>query len=294
MRCGLGISWSRGYTAPPFSPVGDRCLGLVASPPAAAGPMFHIGFHQFKSDRRIRMFARVIGFIVVLGFCASSYVHADEQAADGPWFGNVKLGYLATSGNTENSNLNTSFQLGYGKGQWVHTLDAFAINASESNVTTAEAYELGWKSELKLSESDFLFGRLNWRKDRFSGYPKQFSQSLGYGRRLIDTGPHSLNAEIGGGARQAERADGVTENDFIVRGGLDYRWQFSETAAFSQGLVIESGKNNTYLESISAVKARLIGNLALVASYTAKNNSDVLPGTEKTDTYSALSLEYQF
>jgi putative salt-induced outer membrane protein YdiY len=34
--------------------------------------------------------------------------------------------------------------------------------------------------------------------------------------------------------------------------------------------------------------------LALVASYTVKHNTEVLPLTEKTDTYTALSLEYVF
>jgi putative salt-induced outer membrane protein len=240
------------------------------------------------------MLARTVWIVAGLALCNGTVAQTAESEEGGPWFGNVKLGYLATSGNTENSNLNTGFQLGYGAGKWVHTFDAFAINATESNVTTAEAYEFGWKSERSLTEKDFLFGRLNWRKDRFSGYPEQFSQSVGYGRRLIDAASHALNAEIGVGARQAERADGVTENDMILRAGLDYKWQFSETAAFTQDLVVESGEENTYLESVTAITARLIGDLALVASYTVKNNSDVLPGTEKTDTYSAVSLEYQF
>ena len=45
---------------------------------------------------------------------------------------------------------------------------------------------------------------------------------------------------------------------------------------------------------MTAIKATLIGDLALVASYTIKNNSEVPAGTEETDTYSALSLEYAF
>ena len=64
--------------------------------------------------------------------------------------------------------------------------------------------------------------------------------------------------------------------------------------AFTQDLLAESGSENTYLESKTALSAKLVGNLALVASYTIKNNSDVPLGTEKTDTYTALSLEYGF
>ena len=87
---------------------------------------------------------------------------------------------------------------------------------------------------------------------------------------------------------------GITENEAIFRGGAYYKWLFSETAEFRQDLTTEAGSSNTYLESVSAISAKLLGNLALVASYTIKNNSDVPALTEKTDTYTALSLEYLF
>ena len=46
--------------------------------------------------------------------------------------------------------------------------------------------------------------------------------------------------------------------------------------------------------SVTSITARLIGALNLVASYTIRNNSDVPVGTEKTDTRTAISLEYAF
>lgn len=232
------------------------------------------------------------GLIMMLAIALPA--HAQDTDDDGPWSGKATLGYLATSGNTENSNLNTGFELGYVPGKWAHLLSARAIYAAENNVTTTEAYELAFKTERSISEQDFLFGRLAWRKDRFSSYETQFSQTVGYGRRLINRDAHKLNAEIGVGSRQSDLVDGTSENEFIVRGGLDYRWILNDTAEFTQVLSVESGDTNTYSESITALKASLLGELALVASYTIKNNSDVVPGTEKTDTYTALSLEYAF
>ena len=218
----------------------------------------------------------------------------DVAAEDGPWAGKAALGYLATSGNSESSSLNSQFELGYTSGKWEHLADATAINAQESEQTTAEAYKLGLKSEYSFSEHNFLYGRMVWRKDLFSAYDQQFSQTVGYGRRLLDTTSHQLSADIGVGARQSELRDGTTENDLIARGGINYRWIITETASFSQDLTIESGDVNTYMESVSAITATLVGNLALVASYTIKNNSEVPAGTESTDTYTALSIEYAF
>jgi len=217
-----------------------------------------------------------------------------QDELESPWAGKATLGYLATSGNTDNSTLNTGFEVGYKSGEWAHLLNAAAINASESEITTAEAYDLGWKSERNLSDKDFLFGRVSWRKDRFGGYDTQLSETIGYGRRLVDTDKHKLNAEIGAGARQSKLQDGTKEDETIFRGGMYYKWLFSETAEFRQDLTVEGGDKNTYTESVTAISAKLLGELALVASYTIKNNSDVPLLTEKTDTYTALSLEYAF
>lgn len=219
---------------------------------------------------------------------------AAQEEEEGPWAGTTKLGYLATSGNTDNSTLNAALTVSYSVDDWKHSFAAAAISSAEDNATTAESYEASWKSERDLTEKSFLFGKLHWRKDRFSGYATQFSQTVGYGRRFIDSDVHKLNGEIGIGARQSELIDGTKENESILRGSLDYKWQLSKTAAFTQVLTIESGQANTYTESVTAVSAQLVGNLALVASYTIKNNSDVLPLIEKTDTYTAISLEYTF
>jgi putative salt-induced outer membrane protein len=236
----------------------------------------------------------VVAFALMI---LAPFVAAQEEEETSPWAGKATLGYLATSGNTDNSTLNSSFEISYTSGDWKHLFGARAINSTEDETTTAEAYEANWKSERSLSEHNYLFGQLDWRKDRFSGYDTQFSQTVGYGRRLIDKEKHKLNAEIGAGARQSDLADGTDESETIIRGALGYLWQISETAAFTQDFKVESGGENTYSESKTALSAQLVGNLALVASYTIKHNSDVpvaLPPIEKTDTYTALSLEYAF
>ena len=238
------------------------------------------------------MSLRSVVFVASLTLAAS--VFAAEEEDNDPLEGNVKFGYLATTGNTETSSLNTSFEAKYIAGTWHHEATASAINASENKVTTAEAYEAGWKSGWDFTDRDFVFGRLNWRKDRFGGFDTQFSQTVGYGRHIIDTDVHTLDGELGFGARQSEDQLGATQNETIATGALKYKWQFSDTSDFSQSFRVEVGGDNTFSESVTAVTARLIGALNLVASYTIRNNSDVPVGTEKTDTRTAVSLEYAF
>lgn len=219
---------------------------------------------------------------------------AQGAAPEGPWSGALSLGYLSTSGNTETTSYSTKFGIGYESGDWIHTFNAAANGAAESDETTAESYKAGWKTEYSLNEKDFLFGTVDWRKDRFSGVDQQLSEALGYGRHLIDTPSHQLSAGLGVGHRSADLADGTSESGIVGRGNIDYEWIFSETAGFNQAIVVESGSDNTYMESVSALRARLLGDFALVLSYTIKRNTDVPVGSEKTDTISAVSIEYAF
>lgn len=241
------------------------------------------------------MYWRLPIALCLIVFAAPLFAHEEEPEEDtGPWSGNVKLGYLATSGNTESQSMNAGFEVLYTSGLWEHGAAGAAINSTESNVTTAEAYDLGWRSARNISDNDFLYGRLDWRKDRFASIIEQFSQSVGYGRRLIDKEKHTLNGEVGIGARQSELADGTDESDTILTGRLGYRWKISDNASFGQGLLIEAGDSNTFTESVTEVRANIVNKLALVLSYTVRHNSDVLPGAESTDTRTAISLEYGF
>jgi putative salt-induced outer membrane protein YdiY len=65
---------------------------------------------------------------------------------EGPWEGTASLGFLSTSGNTDTTSYNTAFEISYAKDKWTHTFDAAANGADESDTTTAEAYQAGWKT----------------------------------------------------------------------------------------------------------------------------------------------------
>lgn len=232
-------------------------------------------------------------FSAALILCAGVTL-AQTEEPEGPWSGSLSLGYLSTSGNTDTTSYNTAFGVGYASGAWKHAFNAQAVGSEESSETTAEAYQAGWQTDYNFTEFDFIFGTVDWRKDRFSGVDQQVTESIGYGRRLIDSPNHLLSVGVGVGHRSADLADGTSESGVIGRASVDYNWIFSETSGFDQNFIVETGSDNTYFESISAVRARLVGNFQLVLSYTVKQNSDVPVGSEKRDTLSAVSIEYAF
>lgn len=212
-----------------------------------------------------------------------------------PFVGSVALGYLSTSGNTDSTNGNASFKVDWDlDGPWKHTWSALAINARTNGVTTAEAYAAGYKAARDINMRSYLFAAGDWREDRFSGYDKQVTEAVGYGYRVFDTTRHTLAVEGGIGAKQSTLINGTDLDEGIMRGGLDYVVRISESSQFNQKLLLEQGDDNRYTESTSALKARIVGNIALVLSYVIKNNSDVPVGIEKTDRFTSISLEYGF
>lgn len=208
--------------------------------------------------------------------------------------GKASLGYPATSGNTESSSANAKLKLLLEREAWRHEFDMSVISTTSRDVTTAEAYAAGYEVRRDFGARSYVFGALDWERDRFSSYDHRVSESVGYGRRVVSTDRHVLNIDIGAGARQIELIDGSEESDGIVRAGLDYVWTVSETATFNQDVTAESGSSNTSVVSVSELRARLFENVALVLSYRIKRNSVVLPGAAKTDRFTAVSLEYAF
>ncbi len=238
------------------------------------------------------MIKKITALLLLLSLGSAAY--GAEEEDEGPLSGTISFGFLGTTGNTETTSLDTRASAKYVTGRWEHEASGQAFTSSQDEATNAEFYTALWRSRWDLTERDFLFGRLNWRKDRFGAFDTQFSQTLGYGRRVF-TGPvHTLNAEVGAGARQSDDQFGVGSDETVLFGGLDYVWQFSDTAKFEQIFTIEAGDDNTFFESRSSISAQLIGALSLVGSYTIRSNSDVPVGTEKTDTQTAISLEYAF
>jgi putative salt-induced outer membrane protein len=242
-----------------------------------------------------RSFAFALFFVSSLAF-AQSETAAPAAAAEpeGPWSGKASLGYLSTSGNTDTTSMKSAFEVAYEVNEWKHKLSGGGNSAEDSSVKTAEAYQLAWKTDYSFTETDYVFGLINWNKDLFGGVREQLSTTAGYGRRVLDTPSHVLNLEIGAGYRDAELSDGTSESGTIARGGLDYTWFFTENSGFNQKLNIETGSDNTYIESISEVRAKLVSDLAIVLSYTIRDNSDVPAGNVDTDKLSAVSIEYTF
>src|SRR5690606_2085273 len=132
---------------------------------------------------------------------ASLDAAAQSASSEAPFSGKAALGYIATSGNTDSTSANAALALRFVRESWRHAFDLSGVGASTDDATTAEAYLFKYEARRAFGEHGYLFTALDYKRDRFSGYAEQVSQTLGYGRRLIDRDRHALDAGVGFGAR---------------------------------------------------------------------------------------------
>jgi putative salt-induced outer membrane protein len=216
-------------------------------------------------------------------------------AAPNGWSGEAGLGYLASNGNSKTSSLNAKFALNYVEDQWKNSFLATAFMTSDQGASTGERYGASDKLDYNFTEHDYAFGNVEYDKDLFGPIGERTVETVGYGRHVL-TGPvHTLDLEIGAGARQAITNDtNEREDDAVGRLSGKYVWKISGTSAFSQSLKIESGSTDTFTESVTELKFNVVGNIFASASYTLRNNTQVPPGIGRTDTFTALNLSYTF
>ena len=239
--------------------------------------------------------------LVALAVLSSASTGLLAQKTEEGLSGDGELGVIINGGNTENENYNSRLGLVYRTDKWTHSLGLLANGTKEDEATTAERYQATQKSEYDLGEGDqtYLFSALRWDKDRFSGFDYQASVSLGIGFRVLNNDTQSLDLEFGPGYKISEtnataEQESETIEDAIARLGAFYSNQLTATTQFTQDVLVEIGDDNTVTESITGLQVSMTDALALKLSYTIRNNSDVPPGSDETDTIAAVTLVYGF
>ena len=252
--------------------------------------------------------------ILVAASAATSAFAADETKT---WDVTSELGAIITSGNTETTTLKGGVKVLHNLENWnneykldgIYKEDEIENDAGvKETQRTNEKYSISAQGNYKLNEKHshlFIYG--SHVSDYFGAYRHESVISAGYGLRLIDRSDMWLNAEIGPGYKyfqypndstevddNGESLAGEREGEVIALGKVDYNWQISDSARFTQLVSVEYGDTNTKTRSESAILAKINGSLQMKVAYNITHNSDVADDKENTDTETSLTLVYSF
>ncbi len=217
-------------------------------------------------------------------------------ASAGPLEGEGEVGYTRTSGNTDTASLNVKLSLSKEAGDWRHSGELAVLSAATDSKTTAEAYTLKARSNHSLGDRRYVFGALRYENDRFSGYDYQGSLVVGLGARLLERADGMvLDVDVGlGGRTSQDAATGKSSQEGVLLLNGNFAVPLSDSATFTEDLSVEGGSDNTYSESVTGLKLKVLDDLAAKIAYTVKHNSSVPASTNKTDLQTAVTLVYAF
>ncbi len=243
-------------------------------------------------------------------FSTDSALGGDKVQAIDPdkiWGGDIELGLVLSSGNTQSTAIRTNAEL-------MHELTDFRnkyliqtliqrnsqfdeATGEKTRYTTAQRINLVGQSNYKFYQSEHsIFGRASYLNDRFGAFEEQGSLAAGYAMRAYQNGDDYLDLETGPGVAYQQTSDKNTSSGMIwwVAANLDYH--LTESNSFRQALewsVSLDGKNSSW-QSRSSLTSQVNGRLSMRLNFTVKYDSNPGQFRQKTDTETSATLVYSF
>jgi len=245
-----------------------------------------------------------------------------QAADDGSWSGAGELGFALSRGNTKSENLNAKLAFKKEDDAWKHNVFFNALrnkgevkivdgagNTVDSYQLTANRFELGASSGYKLDERSYIVGAIRYENDDFSPYEYQGIVSLGYGYTAIKNDRTELSFEAGPGYRRLDKRpytvllgdppvatviDESADGQIVGRGLVAFKQKLTDNTAFENTFLVEAGSDNKFFQNDAGLAVSMNSKLALKLGYQVRHNTDVSPGTDKTDQLVTTNLVYNF
>lgn len=220
------------------------------------------------------------------------------------WRGNVELGASRSTGNSDDIGLTLGLRLNREGIDWKHRLIARADKQRSRGITTRERVSVTYEPQYTISEGLFAYGLGQFESDRFQGFDARYALSGGLGYRLVDSENVKLAVKAGPAWRRTEFVVGDSVSSIAALAGFDFEWAINErlkltknanmlaNAGSSATIIID--RNNTSLNLVTGLDARVNSRISTRLSYTIDYNSNPPAGAVTTDTLSRFSLVYGF
>ncbi|AOE50944.1 DUF481 domain-containing protein [Kangiella sediminilitoris] len=229
---------------------------------------------------------------------AAPTAFADGLLSDAPeegYIGNIDIGYISTSGNTETESMNGEFNwTARASENWATGIQITGVTNSSEGTRDAENYTFSWNNRYDLTEKSFFYGLVDYMNDYFGAYDYQAGAYVGYGHQFYKSDDGHLSLGFGLGYRINAVFIGEDEKENVLRGDFDFAHQLTDTARFTQVIRAVWGDEVDTYTSKSAITTKISENLAMKLAYLVNYNSVVPAGAEKTDRTTTVGISYSF
>ena len=154
-----------------------------------------------RLDRITLIVLRTI--LVVAGALTADGSFAQQAAPAAPppvWTGSGGAGISITSGNSDTSNYNLTFDLTHDSASPnLMTWKALYLRGGQDDTATVNRTVLGFRDEYTMGALVFLFGQLDYLRDTFKEIDYLVAPTAGIGYTVIDTEPTKFAVDVGVG-----------------------------------------------------------------------------------------------
>ena len=210
------------------------------------------------------------------------------------WKGEGEAGASVTTGTSKNKTLALGVNLTKEGLEWRHKIMALANYQRSDNTTTANRYLASYEGNYKFNPQLFAVGLFQWEQDRFAGYDRRFTESLGLGYTILATPELNWQIAAGPALRQTELITGKSTSDTSARLDTVFLWNFNATTVFSENLGTFLGGSDSTYYSTTSLTTKIAGDLSARASFNITSESNPPPGIDNTNTITRLTLVYSF
>jgi len=208
------------------------------------------------------------------------------------WVGEAGAGLVRASGNSTESSVSATADLGFAAKPWTHSVLGDYYRSAEDGEPTQERVSIGYKADRDLGVDWYGWGAIRYERDEFADIERRWATLLGIGYRFFDSEDHKLSAELGVGRRDSQFVSPrVDSQETVASIGVDYKGRLSDSVSLSQRLGVESGEDNTLLTSTTGLTVQMSERLALNLSYALRRNSDI-PGPQGGKTNSLTTVNF--
>ncbi|MDM3870134.1 DUF481 domain-containing protein [Porticoccus sp. W117] len=221
--------------------------------------------------------------------------NTDTESKLYQWYGERSLGFNRSTGNSSTQNLLGKLRLQRDGRQWDSDIKLEAIVSSADGEKNRQTTTVEAQAGYRFSDHSYSFANVRYMDDRFGAFASQASVSTGIGWKPFQGERRQFALEGGVGVRHSEQQ--LTEqrdSELVMRGKIDWQYQLTDTTQVIKNLHVESGRENTQVESEAALRLKITADLGLKLSYRLRSSSQAPEGISGTDTLTAVSLDMAF
>jgi putative salt-induced outer membrane protein YdiY len=236
--------------------------------------------------------------IVVLLF--SRIIEAQAPQAPPPLYtGSFGGGLALTSGNTDTTNFNLAFNLTRDpKTKNVIKLNALYLRGDQNDVRTLDRAALNIRDEYTVSGRVFVFGQIDYLRDRFKEINYLLAPTAGVGYKLVSNDQTILMLDAGAGGIWEKNPGINVRKSGILSAGERFSQKVSSTASITQSIAT-LWKTNDFGDSLTnfaaglttSINSRLELKLEFLDSY---KNKPPRAGIKKNDTAFVTTFVVKF